>query len=94
MTDRPGWPQHLVDAACAGSATFERDRALYAVISRHGFRPVVFDTSEYEAARLAARLAGMFKFPALHADAETKAKLREEAKHAPLFRAIKQSSGR
>ena len=81
------------DPAAEIDAIFQRDAELYRVISKHGIRPVVFDIGEYDAARLAARLAGMFKFPALNAaDAETKAKLREEAKHAPLFRAIRQST--
>ena len=70
-------------------AAFLRDAALFKVISQHGFRPVVWQVTPAEGAELATKFAKLFGFePRRKVEAET------DAKHAPLFRAIKQSSGR
>jgi hypothetical protein len=93
MSDNEAMPQQLVDAACAGVATFERDRAIYAVVSQHGFRPIKWQITPEEAAELAKRFAEMFRIPVL-VDAETEQREREAEQHAPLFRAIRQSGQR
>lgn len=74
-----------------------RDAALYEMISKHGLRLVVFNASKEEAATIAGQLTERFAAPFLRRqlapllDANALQKLREEAKHAPLFRAIRQS---
>ncbi len=71
---------------------FARDAALYEVISKHGFRPIVWQIAPEEAVKLAAHFATLFGYPLTRADVEAEQREREAERHAPLFRAIKQSS--
>jgi hypothetical protein len=73
------------DIIDSSDAARMRDAELFRVISKHGIHPVVFAITKEEAAELAQPFAQMFSF-APAASAET------DAKHAPLFRAIRQSS--
>lgn len=73
-------------------AAFQRDAALYDVIRRHGFRPIKWQITPQEAASLAAHFATLFGYPKTLVDAEADQRECEAERHAPLFRAIKQSS--
>ena len=66
--------------------SYERDTALYEVISKHGgVRPVVFTLTPEEWTAFAAYCDEVFRF-------EPRAKVETDAKHAPLFRAIRRSA--
>jgi hypothetical protein len=69
-------------------AAYRRDAALYDVIAKHGFRPVVFNISEAEAAELAERFAKVFRFPALDAPADARNSARKQS-DAALLTAIR-----
>ena len=78
----------LPSIVCADDAAYRRDAALFDVISKHGFRPVVWQISETAAAELAKRFAAMFRFPVLDNvpdDARDSARKKSDA---ALLRAI------
>ena len=82
------------DLSRATEASFQPDAALYAVISKHGFRPVVWAVSPEEGAAQGEHLAKVFQSlsgPMLPVRFEQPAPDDDADKHAPLFRAIKQS---
>jgi hypothetical protein len=72
------------------AASYQRDAAIYRVISRCGVKPVVFDIAPEQEAALADEINRIFGLPVLD-DAETEQREHEAEQHAPLFRAIKQS---
>lgn len=74
---------------------FQRDSELYRVISRAQLRPVVWQITPEQGATLGERLAKLFPSlpgPMLRLRLEQPASGGDADKHAPLFRAIRQSN--
>jgi hypothetical protein len=72
------------ECAAAIAATFARDAAFFAVIARHGFRPVVWAIKPEDEAALAERITQIFRGGPFDTVADTRTEARKQADGAVL----------